>query len=102
MPALVAFLINALRALVLARIATWALKVLGVLGLSFATQQYVVGPAIESFKSYVNSDFGGGDIGSYLAAFLGLIRFDQGCSIIIGAITFKATADTVKAILVKS
>lgn len=94
-------LINLLRMMLMAKAGSFLLKIFGVLGISLAAQHYVITPATDQLHSYLNSNFGGGEIGTWISATLGMLRFDVACSILIGAYTTKATLDSAKAVLVK-
>ena len=102
MPALAAILANVFRAMLLANVGKFVLKIFGVIVISYATNKFVMDPALDTIRSYLNGSYGGGEIGMWVLSTLGMLRFDVACSILIGAYSTRASLQAAEAILVKN
>lgn len=83
------------------RLGTWIAGALAWFGLSWATHEFAVEPWIDNMTQYTQGGAGGGEWGAVLVAYLGIMKFDQACTMIASAVAAKFAIGMAKAFLVK-
>lgn len=83
------------------RIGTWIAGGLAWFGLSWATHEFAVQPWIDNMMNQTRSGAGGGEWGGVLIAYLGIMKFDQACTMIASAVAAKFAIGAAQAFLVK-
>lgn len=101
MPMLISQLISGLAWMFRTRLGTWVAGGLAWFGLSWATHRFAVEPFIEGMEEKVRATSVGGDWGPVLVAYLGIMKFDQACTMIASAVAAKFAVGAAKAFLVK-
>lgn len=101
MPFLISQLISGLAWLFRSRLGTWVAGGLAWFGLAWATHEFAVQPWIDNMKEHTQSVGVGGDWGPVLIAYLGIMKFDQACTMIASAVAAKFAVGAAKAFLVK-
>lgn len=101
MPAIVvAFLVNALRLMLMAQAGRIILGILGFFGLQFAVQKFAVGPAMNQISGMLQNG-ASGEFASTLLAWVGVLKFDVAISMLISAVTMRFAITAGKAFLSK-
>lgn len=83
------------------RLGSWTAGALAWFGLSWATHEFAVEPWIDSMRQHMQSGVPGGEWGGVLVAYLGIMKFDQACTMIASAVAAKFAIGAAKAFLVK-
>lgn len=82
------------------RIGQWVAAALAWFGLSWATHEFAVEPWIDNMKDFTMTGTGG-EWGSVLIAYLGIMKFDVACTMIASAVAAKYAVGSARAFLVK-
>lgn len=102
MPAfLLAPLLNGLRILLMAKLGAMVARVLTFLGVTFATQNYAVEPAIDQVRHYMTTN-PGGDLGAQVVAWAGVMKLDVAVTMLLSAYSAVWTIKQAKAFLMKA
>ncbi|WP_425518276.1 DUF2523 family protein [Stenotrophomonas indicatrix] len=101
MPLLIASLLSGLAALFRSQIGTWVVTALAWLGLAWATHEFAVQPWIDNMRAQMTGATPGGEWGSVLMAYAGLMKFDQACTMIASAVVTKFGVNAARAVLVR-
>lgn len=105
MPALAPLLsglVTALSWLFRNRIGQWVAAALVWLGLSWATKEFAVDPWINQLEASMQPGaIGGGNLAEAAVAWIGVLRFDDACTMIASAVVAKFAVGAAKAFLVK-
>lgn len=84
------------------RIGQWVTAALVWMGLSWATKEFAVDPWIDQLQDAATPGaMGGGDLAQVAVQWMGLLRFDDACTMIASAVVAKYATDAAKAFLVK-
>ena len=94
-------LVSGLSWLFRSRLGTWIAGALAWFGLSWATHEFAVQPWIDNMTDHTRSGLPGGEWGSVLVAYMGIMKFDQACTMIASAVAAKFAIGAAKAFLVK-
>ena len=62
--AAIAFLVNAMRIMLMAKIGAIVVKLMLFFGIAFTTQKYAIGPLTDTLLTYAQTGAGGGSLGS--------------------------------------
>jgi len=101
MPFLISSLLSGAAWLFRSQLGTWLVAALGWFGLAWATHKFAVEPWIDNMRQHLQSGTPGGEWGSVLVAYAGLMKFDQACTMIASAVVAKFAVKAAKAFLVK-
>jgi hypothetical protein len=101
MPWLVAIIIQALVWVFRSRIGLFILSALAWLGLTYGTQKVVVQPAIEALQGYLTGMGSSSGLGAAAFAWVGVLKFDVACTMMISAITTKLGVGAAKVVLMR-
>lgn len=101
MPVLIAFVINALRIMLLARVGMMIARVVAWLGINFAVNKYTIQPAMDFIRDLMASG-PGGDLGPKVMAWAGVMRLDTATSMLLSAYAAVWTIKSLKVFFTKS
>lgn len=101
MPFLISQLVSGLAWMFRSRLGTWAAGAMAWMGIAWATHEFAVEPWIENLKEHTQSGIPGGEWGAVLVAYLGLMKFDEACTMIASAVAAKFAVNAARAVLVK-
>lgn len=93
------FAMRALHWLFKSKAGLWTVGLLAWLGLSFGAHQVAVQPAIDQLEAFASQQGGSGDYATMALAWMGVLRFDQVLTILIGAVSTRAGIQAGRAFL---
>lgn len=100
MGALIPVLINMLRVALFVHAGKIVVGILGFLGLSFATDRYVIDPMLDQIRAMMTTG-PGGSFGTTAINYLGILRLDVAVSMTISAYVMVQTIKNGKILLSK-
>ncbi|MDR7135725.1 hypothetical protein J2X06_002943 [Lysobacter niastensis] len=100
--ALVALLVNVMRIMLMAKIGAFIVKALAFFGFTWATNKFAVAPAMDFIRDHMATLNGiGGEYGTLMVQWLGVLRFDQAVSMMLSAYAAAWTIKGAKVFLAK-
>lgn len=97
---LVTAAINALRLLFGTRLGVWVAAALAWLGISFASYKVVLDPALDQVRSIAQTG-GAGPYAADAIGWMGVLKFDQAITMLLGAYAAKHSVQAAKLFLAR-
>lgn len=85
MAAIIAVLLTGLRILLMAKLGAMVARVLLFFGLTWATNEYVLDPALDQVRQYMTSG-PGGELGATAMQWIGVMELDTAVSMVLSAV----------------
>lgn len=101
MPWLISSLLTGIAALFRSKWGPWVAEVMVWLGISWATNEFLVEPWVRQMEQSMRAGAPGGELGATLMAYAGIMKFDQACTMIASAVTAKFAVGAAKTFLTK-
>ncbi len=101
MPMLISTLLTALAALFRSKWGPWVAEVMVWLGISWATNEFLVDPWISQMEDAMRAGAPGGEWGALVVSYAGIMKFDVACTMIASAVTAKFAVGAAKTFLTK-
>lgn len=95
-------LVAAFAKMIQSKVGQWFAALMVALGIGMATNTLVMGPAISELKDMmVNTNGGGGQLGTVALNWLGFLKFDIAVTMVISAYAARHSIRTAKVFLTK-
>lgn len=101
MPLLISSLISGLAWLFRSQVGSWIVAAMAWLGIAWATHSFAVEPWLDNLRNNMQGGSPGGEWGSVLIAYAGLMKFDQACTMLASAVATKFAVGAARAVLVR-
>ncbi|HEL5042550.1 TPA: DUF2523 domain-containing protein [Stenotrophomonas maltophilia] len=101
MPMLISTLLTALAALFRSKWGPWVAEAMVWLGISWATNEFLVDPWITQMEQAMRAGAPGGEWGALVVSYAGIMKFDVACTMIASAVTAKFAVGAAKTFLTK-
>ncbi|EMR0605411.1 MULTISPECIES: DUF2523 family protein [Stenotrophomonas] len=101
MPWLISSLLTGLAGIFRSKWGPWVTEAMVWLGLSWATNEFLVDPWIQQMEQAMRAGAPGGEFGALVVAYAGIMKFDVACTMIASAVTAKFAVGAVKTVLTK-
>ncbi|MGF0666547.1 DUF2523 family protein [Stenotrophomonas maltophilia] len=101
MPMLLSTLLSGLAGLFRSKWGPWFVEAMAWLGISWATNEFLVQPWIDQMEQAMRAGAPGGEWGALVIAYAGMMKFDVACTMIASAVSAKFAVGAAKTFLTK-